>query len=362
MKTRRQFLYAAWLAACALLLLSACRGPTPIAGRVTEITATGGASNTPLPAYTPTASHTPTAESTAPPTRPATDTATPTDTNTQTTAPTPPESSATATQEPDETPVPSPTPEITAPVIAGLSLKPDGKGGMLYVTEKDNPYGVAVGEVVGRVSSVQVLGEPRWDGQQKKTIREFAPAQAIVITEPKVLAKLTEQANTPEEIKKGNWKIALPFEPGPETRVWEGSTLLGTTAININGLPKDGVIVNPYHIPIKVKSYARGAGASTSRIQFFVPNELALYEDINWGPGLTFYEADALMVGNAGKQVAPGGVILKGIRGELLPVSTYGKNVQAKLSIASLDLSRAGDFSFHHVLRANGAFVFAGSN
>ncbi|MBK7200959.1 hypothetical protein [Candidatus Amarolinea dominans] len=124
MKTQRQFLCAAWLTVCALLLLSACRGPTPIAGRVTEITATRVASNTPLPA-TPTASYTPTAESTATSTPKPADTATPTDTNTPartpTTAPIPPESSATATQEPDETPTPIPTPEITAPVIDGLS-------------------------------------------------------------------------------------------------------------------------------------------------------------------------------------------------------------------------------------------------
>ena len=43
MKTQRQLLSAAWLAVCALLLLSACRGPTPMASRVAEITATRGA-------------------------------------------------------------------------------------------------------------------------------------------------------------------------------------------------------------------------------------------------------------------------------------------------------------------------------
>ena len=145
MKTQRQFLSAAWLAACALLLLSACRGPTPIVGRVAETTATRGASNTPLPA-TPTASHNPTPESTATPTRPATDTPTPTDTNTP-------------TVEPTEISTPTPTAEmVTGPVIAGLSLKPDGQGGRQYVAEKDNPYGVAVDEVVGRPTSIQVKG------------------------------------------------------------------------------------------------------------------------------------------------------------------------------------------------------------
>ncbi|MBK7204227.1 MAG: hypothetical protein IPH87_27560, partial [Anaerolineae bacterium] len=114
MKTQRQFLCVAWLAVCALLLLSACRGPTPIAGRVAEITATRGASNTPLPAPD-------TATPTATPTRPAIDTATPTDTNTPIVDPT-------------ETSTPTPTAEmVTGPAIAGLSLKPDGKGGMQYV-------------------------------------------------------------------------------------------------------------------------------------------------------------------------------------------------------------------------------------
>ncbi|MBK6432809.1 hypothetical protein [Candidatus Amarolinea dominans] len=185
MKTRRQFLCVAWLAVCALLLLSACRGPTPIAGRVAEITATRGASNTPLPAPD-------TATPTATPTRPAIDTATPTDTNTPIVDPT-------------ETSTPTPTAEmVMGPAIAGLSLKPDGKGGMQYVAEKGNPYGVAVGEVVGRPTSIQVKGiggkvRNPIDGTFEEV--GFVRQSAVVISNPKVLAYFTNKENTPEKVR-----------------------------------------------------------------------------------------------------------------------------------------------------------------
>ncbi len=382
MKTQRQFLSVAWLAACALLLLSACRGPAPIAGRATEITAAGVTSNTPLPASTPLPSRaaptravvteqTPTPTVLVPPTRQSTPrsadaTATPAASVTNT--PDTPTPSATDTPVPDETPTPSPTPEITAPVIAGLSLKPDGKGGMQYVAEKGNPYGVAVGEVVGRASSVQVkrLGNTRVrnpDGTFEEV--GFVRQSAVVISNPKVLAYFTNKENTPDKVRAGEWKIALPFEPGPETRMWEHTTLSGAIAINFNGLQRNIAVVNPYHIPMKVISFKPGAGlpksAQYSRIKFLVPNQLARYQNVNWGPGLVFNNADVLMVDNAGKQVAPGEVILRGINGVLQPQSTYGEGVQAQLHIGSQDVNRAGDFSFRNVLQVYGAFVFAES-
>ena len=394
MKTQRQFLCAAWLTVCALFLLSACRGPTPIAGRVAEITATRGASNTPLPA-TPTASYTPTAESTATP-KPA-DTAIPTDTstpspswavvptravvteqqtptpkvfvsptqslrrvgtatatpvppNTPTDTPNPP---ATATQEPDETPTPIPTPEITAPVIEGLKLV-DGK----YVAEKGNPYGVAVGEVVGRVSSVQVLGAPRWDGQQKKTIREFAPAPAVVITEPKVLARLTEQANTPEEIKKGNWKIALPFQPGPETRMWELTfpDYIGNQPyVVVNGLPATNEIVNPFPKTL-VKQYKHTGSQS---VGLWLPESIVPQKNINWGLDLGFNSAQLIATDNRGKYMEQGAVLVTNISGNV--PSSWGDNVQ--LTLASGSKIGTKNFSLQdNVIQVRGAFVFAGSN
>lgn len=165
MKTQRQFLCVAWLAVCALLL-SACRGPTPVAQAV-------------WPRSPPTRAHRirrfPPPQP-SPPLQPRPDTPAPpasvTPTRTDSLAP-----PATVTPTPTETPEPTLTPEApAAPAIAGLSLKPDGKGGMLYVAEKGNPYGVAVGEVVGRVSSVQVLGEPVWDGFAKKYNRGVCPS------------------------------------------------------------------------------------------------------------------------------------------------------------------------------------------
>ena len=350
MKTRRQFLCVAWLAVCALLLLSACRGPTPIASRVDDTatpaarpeTPTSPATSTLAPPTpdTPTPTGTPFPPSETPPPPPKTLTPPSTDTVTPIPLPT-------------ETSTPTPTPEITAPVIEGLKLV-DGK----YVAEKGNPYGVAVGEVVGRVSSVQVLGAPRWDGQQKKTIREFAPAPAVVITEPKVLARLTEQANTPEEIKKGNWKIALPFQPGPETRMWELTfpDYIGNQPyVVVNGLPATNEIVNPFPKTL-VKQYKHTGSQS---VGLWLPESIVPQKNINWGLDLGFNSAQLIATDNRGKYMEQGAVLVTNISGNV--PSSWGDNVQ--LTLASGSKIGTKNFSLQdNVIQVRGAFVFAGSN
>ncbi|MFZ1594290.1 MAG: hypothetical protein WAW26_00410 [Anaerolineae bacterium] len=223
MKTQRQFLCAAWLTVCALLLLSACRGPTPIAGRVTEITATRVASNTPLPA-TPTASYTPTAESTATSTPKPADTATPTDTNTPartpTTAPIPPESSATATQEPDDAKPGRPT---ETPAV--LNITPPEISGYAHSQKEDGTwvYRDGTGKEVAHIVTYN------WEGLNwKKTIQRGA----LVVSDEKLMANLLKTAS------EGRGKSEIPLFPlpfNPEGLELQEKDIRGVTVIAIQG-------------------------------------------------------------------------------------------------------------------------------
>ncbi|MFZ1269260.1 MAG: hypothetical protein WAU95_22595 [Anaerolineae bacterium] len=223
MKTQRQFLCAAWLTVCALLLLSACRGPTPIAGRVTEITATRVASNTPLPA-TPTASYTPTAESTATSTPKPADTATPTDTNTPartpTTAPIPPESSATATQEPDDAKPGRPT---ETPAV--LNITPPEISGYTHSQKEDGTwvYRDGTGKEVAHIVTYN------WEGLNwKKTIQRGA----LVVSDEKLMANLLKTAS------EGRAKSEIPLFPlpfNPDGLELQEKDIGGVTVIAIQG-------------------------------------------------------------------------------------------------------------------------------
>ncbi len=167
MKTQRQFLSVAWLAAYALLLLSGCRGPAPIAGGVTEITAAGVTSNTPLPASTPLPSgaaptravvteRTPTPTVLVPPTQSPrrVDTATPTAPVTNTPATTKP---VDKTPVPPSTPVVGPTQEANRTIsqimqtelpVDGKQVKPELSKGSNVVPDETPVWKNEKGEIV----------------------------------------------------------------------------------------------------------------------------------------------------------------------------------------------------------------------
>lgn len=167
MRPQHYFLLAP-LAVCMLLVLSACGGPTPIGGGVTE-TVTSASPATVAPSTKPPKSTgSPTADVSPSPAATATEVIpTPGGTPPATVTPTPP---ATDTPVPDETPTPTPTStaEITAPVIEGLKFQNDGG---TYTAVKNNPFGVKkgeptynikAGENVGKLTSFQL----RKDGEE----------------------------------------------------------------------------------------------------------------------------------------------------------------------------------------------------
>ena len=249
---------------------------------------------------------------------------------------------------------------VTGPVIAGLSLKPDGKGGMLYVAEKGNLYGVTVGEVVGRVSSVQVKGLGSNRVRNPDGIFEevgFVRQSAVVISNQQVLAHFMNEANTPGNVKAGKWRIPVPFVPGPETRIWEVPTLVqGKFAIEIDGLSNNSNIVNPFSKPALVKRYIYNQNEQS--IGIFFPKGFAPQEGLNWALSFNFSQARAIKVDNEGKVMSPGAILATGISGNL--PQRHDKVPQAALTIGNLN---GGDsLALTNFLHINEALVFAGVN
>jgi len=360
MKVHRHLLRAAWLAVCVLLLLSACGGPTPIAGRLTE-TVTPASPTTGVPSTKPPESTgSPTADVSPSPAATATDAPltpppeTPPPPATPTGTPTP---SATDTPVPDETPTPTPTAEVTAPVIEGLKLV-DGT----YVAEKGNPYGVKAGEVVGHPTSVQVkgLGSSRVrnpDGTFEEV--GFVQQSAVVISNPKVLAYVTNKENTPEKVRAGEWKIALPFEPGPDTKIWELTfpDYIGNQPyMAVSGLPQNNVIVNPFSQSVLAKSYPLQNGVFD--VGLFLPDSVAPERGINYTLSIIYSSAGQVFVDNSGKHMNPGAQLIQNITGQVPKL--WAPNAQAVFAVGSLKGTK--DFGIaRHVLTLGDSFVFAGA-
>ncbi len=278
MKTQRQFLSVAWLAAYALLLLSACRGPAPIAGGVTEITAAGVTSNTPLPASTPlpsgavptravvTGEQTPTSTVLVPPTRqstprPAVATATPAASVTNTPDnPTPP---ATDTPVPDDVKPgrPTETPavlNITPPEISGYSLQQKPDGGWVYKDQEDN--------IVAHTVTYN------WKGLSSK---EMKPKGAIVVSNEKLMAALLKTAN------KGRGTTELPLFP---------------LFINPEGLELREIKNTKDHIVIAVYGQIKQVVQPFPGVSPTLRNDFGSFEVIAFSPtnagSLKFYAAD----------------------------------------------------------------------
>ncbi|GEM_PF-5450450 len=367
MKMQRHLLYIAWLAVCMLLVLSACGGPTPSAGRAAETVTPAVRSDTPASPTTvvpsteppestgsPTAGVSPNPAATATeaiPTPPPTPTGTlppPSETPPPPATPTPPAKTAEPTDAatPTEAPTATSTPEaLAAPVIEGLKLV-DGK----YVAEKGNPYGVKVGEEVGNVRSVLVLTKvsgPVDPETKAPPPPEFVRKPVVCLTNQIILKILSErQANSNIE----NWQIPLPIKPGINTVIQELITPEGVSYLTLNYLPPDSILVNPYPTPIKV-SRLRSASGRTN-IKFY--DERA---GNNWGPLVIFEKAARVYANDTPKVMQPGSILAEQINGKV--VLPNGQQVQAILTTSALNSSpRPGpSFALNNLSMIGNAFI-----
>lgn len=182
MTTRRHFLCAAWLAVCALFLLSACRGPTSIADRATETVAAVVRPDAPTP---PTDTPTPLPTETPPP--PADTPLFPIDTATLTSSPNNP--TGASTPPPADTPAPDdvkparPTEKpaalnIKPPEISGYLLQPGSDGGWVYKDKSGK-------EVAHTVTYMQKFKGPT----SEKTIQKGA----LVVSDEQLMAIFVEK-------------------------------------------------------------------------------------------------------------------------------------------------------------------------
>ena len=261
MKMQRHLLCVAPLAVCALLLLSACGGPTPIAGRVTETamptvrpdtpaSPTIGVPSTKPPESTgsPTAdvSPSPAATATDAPLTPPPDTPTPTETPTETPTVTPtPEALTADTPAPDDAKPARPTEtpavlNIKPPEISGYLLKQGPDGGWVY---KDK-----TGKEVAHTVTYS------WEGLNwKKTVQRGA----LVVSDEKLMAYLLKTAS------EGRAKSEIPLFPlpfDPEGLELSEQKYSGFTVIAVTGRIQEVVQPLPGNRLVLFNNYGDSSG------------------------------------------------------------------------------------------------------
>ncbi|MBK7200960.1 hypothetical protein [Candidatus Amarolinea dominans] len=233
---------------------------------------------------------------------------------------------------------------------------------MEYVAEKGNPYGVKAGEVVGHPTSIQVKGiggkvRNPIDGTFEEV--GFVRQSAVVISNPKVLAYFTNKENTPEKVRAGEWKIALPFEPGSETKMWELTfpDYIGNQSyIAVSGLPINNVVVNPFSQRVLAKSHPLQNGVFD--VGLFLPDSVAPERGINYALSIMYSSAGQVFVDNSGKHMNPGAQLIKSITGKVPEM--WATNAQAVLAVGSTKGTK--DFGIaRHVLTIGDSFIFAGA-
>jgi len=336
MKMQRYLLYIASLAVCMLLVLSACGGPTPIAGGVTETVTpaspTTGVPSTEPPGSTgsPTAGVSPSPAATeieVIPTPGVTPPATPGKTDT----PTPP---ATDTPAPDDAKPgrPTETPvvlNITPPEISGYSLQQEPDGGWVY---KDKS---------GKEVAHTVIYN--WKGLSST---EMNPRVAIVVSDKKLMEYLSKKGN--EDRDEASMPFPpLPFDPqGLELQDSQDSN--GRVAVVIKGRIKE--IVQPFP-----------GQAFVLRNDNSLFKKLVISPDNNWS--LTIYATDfqsALKPLYGDKRDFLARLAYNFQSGGVLPEKVFGvMNANALITIGSYNPSQRS-LTMNNILSIGGYTIAAG--
>jgi len=333
MTMQRYLLYMASLAVCALLLLSACGGQTPIAGRGAE-TVTPASPATVVPSTEPPASPgSPTAGVSPSPAATATET-----------PPTPPP----ATAIPTEAPTATSTPEaLAAPRIEGFKFQNDGtctavKNNPFGVKKGEPTYNIKAGENVGKLTSFQL----RKDGEEGNG---FQTVQAIAFRAD-VVQHYLDQANTSAKANGVHWKMALPTI-GSAVRIWDRHTLSGPLSIAIAGLSPNDKVVNPFSVPTDVLSSSTDNLLVVRVPKSFITNPVT---QENLSLNIRFLSAQTTI----GKKMSPGTTLATNFsKTQFLPAEKYGPGVQVVITEGSK--GGGGPISTNDLLRLpnNGPFI-----
>ncbi len=211
---------------------------------------------------------------------------------------------------------------------------------IIYQAEAGNPYNLESGEYAGYLFE--------FDDETG-----VSSGQGLALA-GEVRRKLLEQANTPEAIEQGEWRMTFPFDPkGERIRVWHARRTVDSIAIN--GLPPETKFRSPFLEPLLVKWYIHQGSES---IGFFFPNSLLeeSKQEINYGVNYHYVSAKDLRVDNFGREVSFDEILFSDIGEKNLPTPPFPAGCQ--IVIAGGSLSGPIDFSMNRILMVDQAPVF----
>jgi hypothetical protein len=181
-----------------------------------------------------------------------------------------------------------------APAVEGLGVCWE-EGRVVYRAEVGNPYSLESGEYAGYLF-------------------EFNDETGVSSGKGLVLAgevrrKLLEQANTPEAIERGEWRMTFPFDPrGERIRIREVGD---HNNIAINGLSSNIKVRSPFIESTEAKYYSN----RSLHVNLYVPNNLLIdsKKDTNYKVAYYFPSAETVTVDNAGRTVGFNELLFSGI-------------------------------------------------
>lgn len=275
---------------------------------------------------------------------PPTPTAIPTEAPTKT--PIPP----TAVPQPTPTEMPKPTPTVEvskAPQVDGLTLKQNAQTG---ISEYFTPEGVYAGKFIP--NAVKIEGT--------------ASIGIIAISSLKEIERLTIQANTPEKVSKGEWKIPLPIifsnkiQEGP-IEINENIHSSGIHEIYMRNISPSTKFISPFpqntkdpQINTKAALY-KGQGFNAIGIMF--PDFMSPEVGVNWSIQILFAKGTTSMV-NTLQPISLGQEILSDVSGTI-PSPPLSNN-QTQIVLDGATKNGGGNLGLKNLIMFNGSPVFFG--
>ncbi|MGI6278260.1 MAG: twin-arginine translocation signal domain-containing protein [Patescibacteria group bacterium] len=230
-----------------------------------------------------------------------------------------------------------------APIIEGLSAFEEGDK-IIYRAESGNPYNMKEGEYAGYLFE--------FDDETS-----VSSGQGLVLA-GEVRRRLLEQANTPEAIERGEWRMTFPFDPKGE-----GITIrhikITVNSIGIANLPNRVEFRSPFIEAVLAKRFFHQTRDS---VGLWIPENLLAdsQKGINYSLGFTFVSAEKVTMDNFGRKVNFDELIFANIDNSYLSHPSVSSDNQ--IIITGGSLRGPIDFSVNRILMIDDAPVFSLDN
>lgn len=239
-----------------------------------------------------------------------------------------------------------------APKIEGLkAVEENGK--IVYRAEKGNPYGLKEGEMAGYVIPLET-GETVQEGIMGEV--KFNKGVGLVL-EDRVILNLLSQANSPEAIKQGKWKMVLNFDPrDSHLRIWETSPNGITYSLSLSGI--SGKVEFVYPFPDRAIAWrAFRKDKDFEKVGFWLPKELVA-EGGKVSLGFYFLAGDinVKLLDYSEREVEFRELLFTNVGTNVLSVPPFPQGSQFVIAAGSPEKARS--ISLKNIFSVDGAPVF----